>query len=216
MKKLGLFIVFAFAIVVAVPGAYAQITEKNIKKEAKKAAKRISKEGWTLYDPSDDLRSVLINHYQNLQNEGAQELVGVASSFVMEKFGKQMATHSACIEYARQSTSLLISRAPIEWSQNAPEAGVLDKFYSAYESHLSSEIKRALTPSFSIIRSVNKNEMGPKVFDMQSFFIVNENDALKARLAAMNKAIDESGLSQEYASKLAEFVQGDFDVESHE
>ena len=199
-------IVFAFVMVVATPCAHAQITERQIKKEAKKEAKRITKEGWTLYDSSEDLYSSLVNYYQNLQDEDVQGLIGVSSLFMSKNVGKQSAINSACNEYARQAQSFIRDRL-IDFE---PYPDELDKFYAAYESNLFKEIKSVLKPSFTIIRS-NGMRDGNETFEMQTFFLVNEKEASKVRLAAMQKAIEETCEScQQYTERIAKLVQEGF------
>ena len=48
---------------------------------------------------------------------------------------------------------------------------------------------------------------------MQSFFIVNEAEASKARIRAMENAFIESEIAQHYAKRVSEFVQEAFEVE---
>ena len=84
-----------------------------------------------------------------------------------------------------------------------------DKFYAAYESKVEKEIKGELVPTYSIIRSKGKDANGQEIFEMQSFFVVNENAASKARLRAIKNAIDESEAAQKYADQISSFVSDD-------
>lgn len=217
MKKLGMFLVFALAMIIATPSSYAQydkMMKKAQKKEYKTKMKQFKKEGWTIYGSAHSLDVALLDHYNKLQNEDAQEIVGVASSFVSKNVGKQAAMNSACNEYARQAQSFVRGRVLSDMFNNAAEEvpEEFDKFYAAYESIVAKEIKGELKPSFSIIRSKGKKD-GKEVFEMQTFFVVNEKEASRARMQAMQNACRESELAQKYADQVSNFIQQGFDIE---
>ena len=217
MKKLGMFLVFALAMIIATPNCYAQydkMLKKAQKKEYKEKMKQFKKEGWTIYGSSHTLEVALLEHYIKKQDPNAKEMVGVASAFMSKNIGKQAALNSAINEYARQAQSFVQGRVVSDMFNNADEIPAeFDKFYAAYESMVVKEIKGELEPSFSVIRSKGKQD-GKEVFEMQTFFIVNEDQAAKARMRAMENALKESTLAEEYASKVSNFVQEGFDLES--
>lgn len=218
MKKLGMFLVFALAMIIATPNVYAQqLTEKGIKKEVKKKAKELKKGGWTIYSSPYTLETALTAYYQELQKEGSKHMTGVASSFVSKNVGKQAALNSAINEYSREAKSFVRGRVISDMFNNASEdvPEEFDKFYAAYESMVVNEIRGELKPSFSVIRSTGMKD-GKEVFEMQTFFVVNEKEASKARLRAMENALKESTLATEYATKVAGFVEEGFDLESDE
>ena len=218
MKKLGMFLVFALAMIFAMPNVYAQkLTDRQIKKEVRKKAKQLKKEGWTIYGSPYTLETALTAYYQDLQKEGAQNMVGVASSFMSKNVGKQAALNSAINEYARQAQSFVEGRVVSDMFNNASDAvpEEFDKFYAAYQSMVVKEIKGELKASFSLIRSKGMQD-DKEVFEMQTYFVLNELEASKARMRAMENAMKESTLSQEYASKVAGFIREGFDLESGE
>lgn len=210
-----MFLLFALAMIIATPTVYAQqMTEKEIKREVKKKAKELKKEGWTIYSSPYTLETALTAYYQELQKDGAQHMVGVASAFVSKNVGKQAALNSAINEYARQAQSFVRGRVVSDMFNNATDAvpEEFDKFYAAYESMVVKEIKGELKPSFSLIRSKGMQD-GKEVFEMQTFFVLNENEASKARIRAMENALKESTLAEEYASRVADFISEGFELE---
>ena len=218
MKKLGMYLMFALAMIIATPSTYAQhLTDKEIKREVKKKARQLKKEGWTIYSSPYTLETALTAYYQELQKDGAQHMVGVASSFKSKNVGKQAALNSAINEYSRQAKSFVRGRVISDMFNNASEdvPEEFDKFYAAYESMVVNEIKGELKPSFSLIREKDKKD-GKGVYEMQTYFVLNENEASKARLRAMENALKESTLAEEYASKVANFISEGFDLESGE
>ena len=191
--------------------------KKQIKKEVKKKAKELKKQGWTIYSSPYTLETALTAYYQDLQKDGAQHLIGVASSFVSKNVGKQTAMNSAINEYARQAQSFVQGRVGSDMFNKATDAvpDEFDKFYAAYESMVMKEIKGDMKSSFSLIRSKGMQD-GKEVFEMQTYFIVNENEASKARIRAMENALKESTLAEEYATKVAGFIREGFDLDSDE
>jgi hypothetical protein len=83
-----------------------------------------------------------------------------------------------------------------------------DHFYAAYERLVEKEIKGEMTESYSVIRDLGKDE-----YEMQSYFIVNEDAASKARIRAMENALRESEAAQKYAQKVSDFVREGFKQE---
>ena len=218
MKKLGMFLALALVMAVVMPSCKSSSPlEKARKNQAKNKLAELKKEGWTVYGSAKTLEVELLEFYDALDKEGAKQMVGVASSFISKNVGKQTALNSACNEYAREAQSFVRGRVVSDMFNNADDVPAeFDKFYAAYESIVAKEIKGELTHKFSIIRSKGKNEKGQEVFEMQSFFILNENEASKARVQAMQNAFKESNLAQEYANKVANFVQEGFDLKSGE
>lgn len=84
-----------------------------------------------------------------------------------------------------------------------------DHFYAAYESLVQKEINGELQESFSVIK---ENKDG--TFEMQTFFIVSESAATRARIRAYENAAKESAAAQKYAQKVSEFVREGFKPDS--
>lgn len=76
-----------------------------------------------------------------------------------------------------------------------------DKFYAAYEAKVEQEIRGELRPSFSV-----KKDNGDGTISVQSFFIVNEDAASRARINAFKNSQAESKAAQEYAQRVSDFV----------
>ena len=218
MKKLGMFLMLLVAMAVAMPsnsyGQYDKMKKKAQKKEYKTKMKQFKKEGWTVYGTSHSMDVALLEHYEALQEDGAEEIVGVASAFKSKNVGKQAAMNSAINEYARKAQSFVQGRIVSDMFNNSDDVPEeFDKFYAAYESMVVKEIKGELKPSFSVIRTKGKDEKGNEIYEMQTYFIVNEDQAAKARIRAMEEAMKESELAQKYAEKVSGFVREGFDLE---
>ena len=215
MKKISVLLMIILAMAVAMPESYAQY-EKSLtkarKKEYKAKMKEFKKEGWKIYGSSHSLDVALLEHYEKLSDEDAYEVVGVASSFISKNVGQQAAMNAACNNYARQAQSMVKGRIVSDIFSDVDDVPAeFDKFYAAYESLVVNEIKGEMQPSFSVIRSKGIDSSGKEVFELQSFFIVNESAASKARIRAMENALKESEISQQYARKVSDFVREPLD-----
>ena len=209
MKKL---IVILMALCLMIPAADAagnKQLEKAQKKEMKTKMKEYKKEGWKLFGSTRTLEVALLTHYDKLNNLGddGYEVAGVATSFKSKNIGKQMAANSACVTYAQMAGSTLKGRVVSDMSGNGTDgAEEFEHFYAAYERLVEKEIKNEMNESFSIIK-----ENADGTYELQTYYIVNESSASKARMRALENAMKESALAQSHAAKIAEFVNSGLD-----
>lgn len=204
------FILLLMAICLIVPTVNAQNKqlEKKRKQEYKTKIKEYKKEDWKLFGSSRSLDVALLTHYDKLNNLGddGREVLGIASRFKSKNVGKQMAVNNACLTYAQQAGSHVKGRIVSDLSGDGVDAGSeFDHFYAAYERLVEKEIKGEMSESYSIIR-----DNGDGTFEMQTYFIVSESAATKARIRALENAAKESAAAQKYAEKVADFVREGF------
>lgn len=210
MKKSILFLV-ALILMVSFVGAQNKTLEKAHKKEYKTKMKEYKQENWKLFGSSRSVDVALLTHYDKLNNLGddGREVMGTASKFQSKNVGHQMATNNACITYAQQAGSHVKGRVVSDMSGDGVAADQeFDNFYAAYERLVEKEIKGEMQESYSIIR---ENKDG--TFEMQTYFIVSESAATKARIRALENAAKESAAAQKYAQKVADFVREGFSEE---
>ncbi len=216
MKKIVMIIVAALALstnctTICAQNGQNKYKEKLLKKEYKKKQKELKKQKWELYASSRTLDVALYNHYEKLDKEGdnAFEVVGTASKFKSKNIGHQTAINNACNIYARQAGSHVKGRVVSDMGANSDSIdSEFDHFYAAYQSVVEKEIKGEMQESFSLIR-----DNGDGTYEMQSFFIINENAASKARIHAFEMAAKESAAAQKYAEKVSVFVKEGFKPE---
>lgn len=208
------FITFLLMLALVMPMAVAQnkLLEKAQKKEYKAKIKEFKKEGWKLYGSSRTIEVALLTHYDKLRQlgENGYEVMGEASSFKSKNVGKQMSINNACNIYARNAGSHVKGRVVSDLAGDANNTDAeFEHFYAAYETLVEKEIKGEMQESFSVIKD-NKNG----TFSMQTFFIINEDAAVKARIRAMENALKESEAAQKYAKKVSDFVREGFEAET--
>lgn len=214
MKKLTMLLMFVLTVAFAMPEANAQSRQlrKALKKEYKAKRKEFKKGGWEIYASTRSLDVALLSYYEELKalGEDAYPLTGVAPRFKSKNIGKNEAYNNAAIIYAQSAGKTVKGRIIADMASNGVDTSEeFDHFYAAYESTVEKEIKGELKESFSVIR-----ELGNGEYEMQTFFIVNENAATKARIRAYENALKESEAAQKYADKVAKFVREGFPAET--
>lgn len=212
MKKL---VMLLMALCLVLPTAVAQNSKalnKALKKEYKTKMKEFKKGGWKLYGSTRSLDVALLTHYEKLNKDGeeAYEIMGTCSQFKSKNVGHQTCVNNAANLYAQQAGRQVKGRIVSDIAGNADDvAAEFDHFYAAYESLVQKEINGELQESFSVIK---ENKDG--TFEMQTFFIINESAATRARIRAYENALKESEAAQKYAQKVSDFVSKGFEPKS--
>ena len=208
MKK---FIIMLLAMTMFIPvttTAQNKALEKALKKEYKTKMKEYKKEGWKVFGTSRSLEVVLLTHYDKLTTlgENGYEVVGICARYKSDNVGHQAAINNACNTYARNAGSAVKGRVVSDMASNGDDtSSEFDHFYAAYETLVEKEIKGELQESFSIYKTLGNGEK-----TMQTYFIVNEDAATKARIRAYENALKESEAAQKYADKVSQFVREGF------
>ena len=203
MKKSILLL--AMALVVSIVSlAQNDVLNKALQKEYKTKMKEFKKGGWEIFGSSRSLDVALLNHYDKLNKGGddVYEIVGIASAFKSKNIGRQIAMNNACVIYSSQAGSLIKGRVVSDMGADADNLTVeFDHFYAAYERAVEKEIRGEIKESFSVIR---QNKDGS--YEMQSFFIFDEDAALNARVRAFQNAAKESVAAQKYADIISKYI----------
>ncbi len=210
MKKNVLIVLFG---VISMLGAVAQpkSSDKGLWKTAKKEAKALKKEGWKV-DASMPLENLLYNHYKKLADVDNQELIGNVVGNTDAKTlhkAQQWAATMVSNLYAKQSKQIV--RGYLASEVGAAENGgpSADSFYEVYESKVEKEIQGEIKISFSLYMEKENGK-----FDYKAYYILNEVDAHRARLRAMDMAMKESEFARENAKCIQEFVEKAFEVKN--
>lgn len=208
------FIVMLLAVVLAAPVANvsAQNLSKAIKKEYKAKMKQLKKEKWELYGSARTLDVTLAKYYEALDaKDDVREIMGNAARFKSKTVGHQSAINDACRTYAQQCGSTVKGRIDSDLASDGLDvSSEFDHFYAAYERLVEKEIQGELQEKFSIIREIDK-EKGDPVYEMQTYFIVDEEAASRARIRAYEQAVKESEAAQKMATKIGDFVKAGFE-----
>ena len=194
--------------VVGVAQTNNKALNKALKKEYKAKMKQLKKGGWEIFGTTRTLDVSLLSHYDKLTTLGEEgrEIVGVASHFKSKNIGHQMAINNACVTYAGEAGSHVKGRVVSDMFGDGTNADAeFDHFYAAYERLVEKEIQGEMQESFSVIR-----DNGDGTYEMQTFFIISEAAATRARIRAFENASKESAAAAAYATRVADFVKEGF------
>ena len=207
-------VVILLAVLLAAPmgNVSAQNLSKAIKKEYKAKMKQLKKEKWELYGSSRTLEVTLSKYYETLDaNPNVREIMGLAPRFKSKSVGHQTAINDACRTYAQQCGSTVKGRIDSDMASDGLDVkSEFDHFYAAYERTVEKEIQGELQEKFSIIRQIDK-EKGDPIYEMQTYFLVDEEAASRARIRAYEQALKESEAAQKMANKIGDFVKAGFE-----
>lgn len=208
MKKI-LMVMMAF--IMAMPVAFSQnkALNKALQKEYKNKMKEYAKEGWEIFGTSRTLDVALLKHYEKLNEEGVTEAYGTAVS-TSKNIAKDKLLMSACVTYAAKNGSHIKGRVVEDLGSivSTEELEEFEHFYAAYENAIETEIKGELRQSYSICRPIKVD--GQKAFEFETYYIVDEAEATKARIRAFENAAKESAVAQKYAKQVSEFINEAF------
>ncbi len=208
MKKL---IIILMALVMVAPMAVAadmnKALNKALEKEYKQKKKQLEKEKWTTMS-SRTLDVSLLKHYQKLNDDenDAREVLGTGTA-KSKNAAYQMASNNAMIKYAGDAGSSLKGRVMTDlFANGADNEADFDHFFSAYGRLVEKEIKGEMQESMALVRQLPNGS-----YEINTYYIISEHAAAKARMRALKSALEESEAAQKYADKISEFVNAGFD-----
>lgn len=182
-------------------------TQKMRNKACKEQIKAFKKEGWKISGSSKNLELALFDHYESLNNKANQELIADVSQCKSLNICKQVAFNNAVIDYANKALSTIKGRVMSDVNSEQSEVKAeFDKMYAAYERLVQGEIRGVISESFSMEKD------NGKVKQYRVFYLVNEEKAAEARRRAMEHAMKESEMSQQFSNKISGFVQEGFKI----
>ncbi len=199
-------------VFIATIAAQPKSSDKELWKIAKKEAKILKKEGWKV-DGSMPLENLLFNHYQKLSDANNQELIGNVmgnTSVQTLNQAQQWATSMVCVSYAKQAGQTVRGRLVSEVGAGVNGGPSADSFYEGYESKVEKEIQGEIKRSFSLYKEKDNGGI-----DYKAYYIINEENAHKARLRAMQMAMEESEFARANAERISEFVKESFQVDNN-
>lgn len=209
MKRLFSFGLVVSMLLFGVSGisvsAQSKALQKAMKKEYKQKMKEYTKDGWKIFGTSHTLDIALLTHYEKLAKDGTTEVMGTAVSS-NKNIGKEKMLMSACVDYAQKAGSNIKGRIVEDMGSivSTEELAEFEHFYAAYENNVQAEIKGELRNSYSVFKPVEIQ--GKEAFEFLTYYIVDENEASKARIRAFQNAAKESAVARKYADMVSEFI----------
>lgn len=209
-KTIQFLLVIGMLFACPVVNAQNKTLEKALKKEYKVKMKELKKENWKLFGSPRSLEVELLTYYDKLNRLGDKvgRVQGVASNFKSKNVGKQRALSSACLYYAAKASSHVRGEIVSDMQGDGIDIEKeFEHFYAAYESQVEKEIKGELQEAFSVIR-----DNGDGTYEMETYFIIDEEAASQARVRAFEQAMRESAAAQKHAEMISNFINERFEL----
>ena len=189
----------AAAVVLVCNPVLAQ-TKKEIrqaKKVAKTEAKTLEKEGYKLTEIGD--LTAKLQDYILESMKGKEQIIGTSGPSVSLNLAKITAENNAINEYVNRSGGMVKARIT---SDLANVDGVQrDNLVAAFERMAVQEVNNDVTFCFNVVKE-NRRQ-----FNVRAYALVNNDDAHKARMKALEAALAELGLTEQYGSKISEWIK---------
>ena len=155
IKLIRIAFVLAFCCCLTVTTARADDMDKMLKKESKKAAEKMEKEGWTVFGKKKSVKDAMDSHYKTLgQGKGALTTIeghGIAKDV---NLAIRKSQYNAAMHYATMQETKVEGTTSTKVTNSSDEAG---RSHVEMESNFRSstdQIVKALTPSVIFYRTM--------------------------------------------------------------
>lgn len=195
MKKI---VLVAIAAIIAISPVFAQTKQeiKAAKKEAKIAAKQLTKEGYKLLELGD--MQLQLESYMTKAKAGCKQIVGTAEDCMTINLAKTTALNNAINEYATMSGGVVKGRITSNTSNISGQQ--VDDIVAAYERLVLKEIKGEIQTCVTLVKENKKR------YDVRVYCLVDYDAAHAARMKAMQLALEELNVAQQYGSQVSDWI----------
>ena len=197
MKKTILWVLAA--LMAMAPCFSKPLTEKEIKARVKTQVKQLKKGGWEVWGTALPLDAALTEFYTKKSEMGdfGYEQVGNGSESTNKTVLHQKALMDAARSYSQKAESQIVGK--IMSDINGISAKDLEEISSTFSASVSKRISGQLKEYFSIIRP---SKDIPGSYEMQTFFLVDEKEAVLLRRQALKEAYVEKRFQKEVMDAL--------------
>ena len=186
------------ATVVAFSPVFAQTKKdvKSAKKEAKLAAKDLQSEGYKLLELGN--LQIQLEEYLLKAKSGKKQIIGTAEGCMSLNLAKTTALNNAINEYASMSGGTVKGR--ITSTTSSIHGQQVDDIVAAYERLVLKEIKGEILPCVTLVKETKKK------YDVRIYCLVDLEAAHAVRVKAMELALVELELTQQYGSEISRWI----------
>lgn len=196
MKKI--LTLWAAALVVLAP--LCAKSAKDVRRQAKAAERTLKKEGFKPYD----LGSVSANletYFQKV-DDGCTPILGTSGPCITENLAKMTALTNAANEYALMQGGEVRGRLiSVATSLSGQQ---MDNLIASFERLIKKTIHGELLPCATFYK-----ERGG-MYQVRIYCIIDEDAAARARRHALERALEEQQLAEEYGSLVSDWIDSGF------
>lgn len=200
MKKHILIIAAALLVAAAPLNAQSKSEAKDIRKEAKAAARQLRKEGYSILGVGEPVSQLTL--YLTRVRGGCTQIIGTADGCMSVNLGKVTALNNAANEYATLSGGLVKGRLTSSLIGISEQQA--DDLVGAYERLVYKNIQGELISPLVVYRKTGDG------YDVRAYCLVDYDSSGIAQEAAFRKALESSGLAQEFGSRLTDWIDEGF------
>lgn len=193
------FTLLAAAILLVCTPASAQ-TPKEIrqaKKLARTEAKALENEGYKLSEIGD-LKAELTDYILE-SRQGKEQIIGTSGPSASLNLAKLTAENSALNEYVNRTGGMVKARITSDLSN--VDGVQRDNIVAAFERMAVQEVKNDVKFCFTVVKEQRRQ------YDVRVYCLVDSNDAHNAMMKALEHALQELGMAEQYGSKVSEWIQ---------
>lgn len=199
MKKIAL--IASMMLMAAMPAIGQTKSElKAARKEAKAAAKTLKREGFKPIELGD--AQTRLEKYFLKVNAGCAQVIGVAENCMSTNLAQVTALSNAASQYAMLAGGDV--RGRIVSSATSLTGQQVDNIVSSFERLVEKNIRGELVPYITAVR----NKRGS--IAARAYCIVDVNAAYQLRRRALEIALEEQSLAEQYGSRVSEWIDAGF------
>ena len=199
MKKLAMILM---AMLVAFAPVYGQ-TKSDIntaRKEASAAAKALKRDGFKAIELGD-IKTRLEKYFLKV-NAGCAQVIGVAENCMSTNLAQVTALANAANQYALLAGGDV--RGRILSSTNSLSGQQVDNIVSSFERLVEKDIRGELVPYITAVREKRGR------YAVKAYCIVDIDAAYQVRRRAMEIALEEQALAEQYGSMVSAWIDEGF------
>jgi hypothetical protein len=207
MKKI--LILMAAALMVLAPmSAQTRREIRDAKKNAAASVKQLKKDGYKKILELGDPQTILEKYFLKV-NEGCRQVVGTAEDCITLNLAKITAITNAANEYASYAGGIVRGRIASSASKITERETLtdqqIDNIIASFERLVQTRINGQLVPYVTAYKTQKD------LTSVRIYCLVDISSALKARKEALELALAEQSLAEEYGSQVAEWIDEGFD-----
>lgn len=203
MKKF-IYLILSMAFVAPIYAQNNKAKEKAQKKEYKNKIKDYRKKGYEITGTARSLEVSLLEHYEKLGSGKYEALTVTSQGCPTINLCSRKSLADATSEYASMASSFVKGRVTsaggFDASEQRNDKTDQDKFFAAYEQTVSANVSNMLKKSFAVVRKKGKT------YDYESYYLIENEEARKARMNALEQAQAETEANVEWGETVSDFV----------
>lgn len=205
MKTLAHLLIVACTLLLVACGSSkpAKATTYSQADELNEKIDQYIRDGWKIHGTSRTLRGKLIEHYDQMKaNPDLYELIGTSTGCRTITVCRVAALNAACVELATRMGQDLKGKTmrDLGLDEAAETPTEYNKFQAACISNFQASIKEDMVEDFALIQSAGG------VNNYEIYFLIEKDAASKKRKKAIEAALAESKLNQEYARSVEKSI----------